>query len=79
MHTDEGKRFDKRNIVRNIKDGVMTQKDYEIYLSKIPDASDKIFNPEEPHPESSDLEPEREEELEHKRKGVKKKAKGKGK
>jgi len=79
MHTDEGKRFDKRNIVRNIKDGVMTQKDYEIYLSKIPDASDKISNPEEPLPESYDLESDRKEGFEPKKKGGKKKAKGKGK
>jgi hypothetical protein len=79
MHTDEGKRFDKRNIPRNIKDGVITQKDYEIYLSKIPDASDKVFNPEEPPPESYDLESEREEGLEPKKKSGKKKAKGRGK
>jgi hypothetical protein len=79
MHTDEGKRFDKRNIVRNIKDGVMTQKDYEIYLSKIPDASDKIFNPEEPLPESYDLESDREEGPEPKKKGGKKKTNGRGK
>jgi hypothetical protein len=56
MHTDEGKRFDKRNTTRNIKNGVITQKDYEIYLSKIPDAGDKMFNPEESLPESYDLE-----------------------
>ncbi len=79
MHTDEGKSFDKRNVVRNIKDGVITQKDYEIYLSKIPDASDKIFNPEESLPESYDLELDRQEGLEPRKKGGKKKAKGKGK
>jgi len=79
MHTDEGKRFDKRNISRNIKDSITTQKDYEIYLSKLPDASDKIFNLEEPLSESYDLESEREEGLEPKKKGVKKKARGKGK
>ncbi len=79
MHTDEGKRFDKRNITGNIKNGVITQKDYEIYLSKIPDASDKIFNPEESLPESYDLESDRQEGLEPRKKGGKKKAKGKGK
>ena len=47
MHIDEQKKFDKRNIERNIKNGTITQKDYEIYLSKLPDVSDKIFNPEE--------------------------------
>ncbi len=79
MHTDEGKRFDKRNITRNIKNGVITQKDYEIYLSKISDASDKVFNPEESLPESYDLESDRQEGLEARKKGGKKKAKGKGK
>jgi hypothetical protein len=79
MHTDEGKRFDKRNTTRNIKNGVITQKDYEIYLSKIPDASDKMFNPEESLPESYDLESDRQEGLEPRKKGGKKKAKGKGK
>jgi len=47
MHIDEDKKFDKRNIVRNIKNGIITQKDYEILLSKLPDASEKLFNPEE--------------------------------
>jgi hypothetical protein len=79
MHTDEGKRFDKRNITRNIKNGVITQKDYEIYVSKIPDASDKIFNPEESLPESYDLESDRQEGLERRKKGGKKKPKAKGK
>jgi hypothetical protein len=78
MHTDEGKRFDKRNIARNIKNGVINQKDYEIYLSKIPDASDKIFNPEEPLAESYDIESDRQEGLESRKRGGKKKAKGKG-
>jgi hypothetical protein len=78
MHTDEGKRFDKRNIARNIKNGVINQKDYEIYLSKIPDASDKIFNPEEPLPESYDIESDRQEGHESRKRGGKKKVKGKG-
>ena len=47
MHIDENKKFDKRNVERNIKNGIITQKDYEIYLSRLPDVSDKIFNPEE--------------------------------
>jgi len=46
MHIDEDKKLDKRNIGRNVKDGVMAQKDYEIYLSKLADVSDKLFNPE---------------------------------
>lgn len=47
MHIDEGKKFDKRNIEKNIKNGIITQKDYEIYLSKLPDVSHKIYIPEE--------------------------------
>jgi hypothetical protein len=43
MHIDETKKFDKRNIQRNLKDGLVSQKDYESYLSKLPDASDKVF------------------------------------
>jgi hypothetical protein len=78
MHTDEGKRFDKRNIARNIKNGVINQKDYEIYLSKIPDASDKIFNPEEPLTESYGIESDHQEGVESRKRGGKKKTKGKG-
>lgn len=47
MHIDEGKKFDKRNIERNIKNGVITLKDYQAYLAKLPDVSEKIFNPED--------------------------------
>ncbi len=47
MHIDENKKFDKRNIEKNIKDGIITEKDYEIFLSKLPDLSDKLFSPEE--------------------------------
>jgi hypothetical protein len=80
MHTDEAKRFDKRNIERNIKMGIITQKDYEIYLSKLPDLSDKLYNPgEEPWLETEELESKKEEEIQPKRKGAKKKSKGKGK
>ena len=77
MHIDEEKKFDKRNVARNIKSGLITQKDYETFVSRLPDASGKLFNPEET---STDLaEVESREENEPKRKGTKKKAKGKGK
>lgn len=69
MHIDEKKKFDIRNIERNIKEGIISQKDYEIYLSKLPDLSDKIFNPEESQEEVS--------ELEEKKETIKKKNKGK--
>lgn len=69
MHIDEKKKFDIRNIERNIKEGIISQKDYEIYLSKLPDLSDKIYNPEEFQEEVS--------ELKEKKETIKKKDKGK--
>jgi len=79
MHIDKDKNFDKRNIAKNIKNGIIAQKDYELYLSKLPDVSDKLFNPEETSPESDDLELKRDSEILSKKRGLKKKAKGKGK
>jgi hypothetical protein len=46
MHIDDSKKFDKRNVQRNIKDGIFTQKDYDGYLSKLPDVGDKACFPE---------------------------------
>jgi hypothetical protein len=79
MHIDEGKKFDKRNIAKNVKSGVIAQKDYEFYLSKLPDVSDKLFNPEETSAELDELEPKKDSESLPKKRGLKKKAKGKGK
>ena len=79
MHIDENKRFDKRNIEKNIKDGIITEKDYEMFLSKLPDASDKSFNPEEAAGDLEKLEKRKEGEMLPKKKGIKKKAKGKAK
>jgi hypothetical protein len=50
MHTDENKRFDKRNIESSLRRGVMASKEYENYLNRLPDASDKIFDPEDESP-----------------------------
>ncbi len=79
MHIDEGKKFDKRNIARNIRGGVITQKEYEIFLSKLPDVSSKLFNPEEAPSDSDQTESEEARETSLKRKAAKKKVKGKGK
>ncbi len=79
MHIDENKKLDKRNIERNVKDGIMAQKDYEIYLSKLPDVSDKLFNPEETSSDLGDIELKGEGEISSKKKGLKKKIKGKTK
>ena len=79
MHIDEDKKFDKRNIMMNLKNGIITQKDYEILLSKLPDASDKLFNPEETSDDSGEIESKREGEISSTKRGAKKKIKGKGK
>jgi hypothetical protein len=79
MHIDENKKFDKRNIEKNLKDGIITQKDYETYLAKLPDASDKVFNPEDYDAEMKESELQAEGESSSRKKTVKKKAKGKGK
>ena len=79
MHIDENKKFDKRNIEKNVKEGIITQKDYEILLSKLPDVSDKLFSHEEGGIDSDELELRKEGEVTHKKRGIKKKARGKGK
>jgi len=79
MHTDENKIFDKRNTERNIKNGIITPEDYEIYLSKLPDVSDKLINPEEFSSDSDEFESKKGNEIQSKKKVVKKKSKGKGK
>jgi hypothetical protein len=79
MHIDENKKFDKRNVERNIKNGTITQKDYEIYLSRLSDVSDEVFNPEESIAAFRNLESKRLDEIQARKKGEKKKTKGKGK
>jgi hypothetical protein len=79
MHIDENKKFDRRNLNRNLKDGVITQKDLEVYLAKLPDVSDKIFNPEETSIDSEGLQETRNIEAPSRRKGARKKPKTKGK
>jgi hypothetical protein len=79
MHTDEQKKFDIRTIERNTKSGIITQKDYETYLSKLPDVSDKVFNPEEALDNAGEAESKREGESSSKKKEMKKKVKSKGK
>ena len=78
MHTDESKKFDKRNIERNVRDGVITPKDYENYLAKLTDVSDKIFDPDEQMDDSVGPGPEKEGEAQGKKKGLKKKGRAKG-
>jgi hypothetical protein len=79
MHIDEDKKFDKRNIAKNMKDGIITQKDYETFVSRLPDVSNKLFNPEETSTDLGEVESREVSEISSKKKGVKKKVKGKGK
>ena len=79
MHIDENKKFDKRNAERNIKDGIITEKDYEIYLSRLPEVSEKVSNPEASIAGSNDLESKKEDETQARKRGERKKSKGKGK
>ncbi|RPJ11281.1 MAG: hypothetical protein EHM36_01745, partial [Deltaproteobacteria bacterium] len=46
MHTDEIKKFDKRSIQSNLRRGIVTQKEYEAYLARLPDVSGKVFHPD---------------------------------
>ncbi len=70
MHTDESKRFDKRNIQSKLRRRVVSKKDYETYLSKLPDVSDKMFSFEEKSSEiGEDLEEKRTLDVASKKKG----------
>ncbi len=42
MHIDENKKFDKRSIERNLREGTVSAKEWEQYLKKLPDISDKV-------------------------------------
>jgi hypothetical protein len=78
MHIDENKKFDKRNVEKNIKSRIITQKDYENYLSKLPDVSDKLFIFGENLTDSTALPSKGENQISSKKKGQKMKKRGKG-
>jgi hypothetical protein len=78
MHIDENKKFDKRNIEKNIRSGIINQKDYETYLSKLPDISDKLFSLGENLIDLEDMHGSKKEgEIGLRKKGIRKKKKGK--
>jgi hypothetical protein len=79
MHIDDSKKFDKRNIEKNVKDGIITEKEYEMLLSRLPDVSDKLFNAEEAVAGPEQSEARKEGEMRPKKKVIKKKVKGKTK
>jgi hypothetical protein len=74
MHIDDSKKFDKRNIQRNVKDGIITQKDLDLHLNKLPDVSEKVFVPES---DTKEAEMKGEPEAESPKGSTKKKSKGK--
>ena len=41
QHIDDNKKFDKRTIARNLKEGIIPPKEWEAFLKKLPDVSDK--------------------------------------
>ncbi len=42
MHIDESKKFDKRTMERNLREGIVSTKEWEKYLESLPDASDNV-------------------------------------
>jgi len=46
MHIDDRKRYDKRNIESNLRGGRVALKEHEAYLAKLPDVSEKAYNPD---------------------------------
>lgn len=76
MHTDEEKKFDRRNVASNIRAGLMTKRDYDLYLSKLPDVSEKVFLPEESPSDSAETEAKRVNQTHSARKKTKKRGRG---
>jgi hypothetical protein len=77
MHTDDQKKFDKRNLLSNLQRGLLTQKELESYFSKLPDASNKLFNTEEDTENSPQNEPKVNDETTSRKKDGKKEVKSK--
>lgn len=46
VFVDPKKKFDVRNIERNLKEGVITEEELKEYLESLPDVSHKIYRPE---------------------------------
>lgn len=43
MHIDPDKKFDIRNIERNLREGIITEEEYRRFLESLPDVSHKIL------------------------------------
>jgi hypothetical protein len=77
MHTDEKKKYDTRIIEIHFRRGMVLPKDYETYLSKLPDVGNKVYNPEEEDLEEGEgLDSRGDSEEDARRKGMKKRGKG---
>ena len=42
MHIDESKKFDRRTIEKNLKEGIISAEEWENYLRTLPDVSDNV-------------------------------------
>lgn len=42
MHIDEGKKFDKRTIEKNLREGIISAEEWENFLRTLPDVSDNV-------------------------------------
>lgn len=53
---DENRMFDVRTLERNLRKGLITHKDYEKYLAKLPDAADRsvVSKPDESRDDRDD-------------------------
>lgn len=47
MHVDPEKKFDRRSIEQKIREGFVSQKEYDDYLASLPDVSGKVQDPDE--------------------------------
>ncbi len=47
MFVDPKKKFDVRNIERNLREGVITEEEYRKFLESLPDVSHKVYRPDE--------------------------------
>jgi hypothetical protein len=42
MHIDDSKKFDRRTIEKNLKEGIVSAEEWENFLRTLPDVSDSI-------------------------------------
>jgi predicted fused transcriptional regulator/phosphomethylpyrimidine kinase len=42
MHIDDNKKFDKRTIEKNLKEGIVSVEEWEKFLRTLPDVSDNV-------------------------------------